>query len=134
MNDLKEIKLWDDWDDINLSTPEHRIERLEILLCQKVHKGEDISQCLQVLEYLKNRTTHQKLESVFFRRVQSQLTFNSWQIIGQATLIFLVAIPCCFATYKIATSSLISSNSSSELSLSKQLSKSTPPHSKKHHR
>ncbi|MHC0068345.1 hypothetical protein ACWATR_36690 [Nostoc sp. UIC 10890] len=56
MNELKEIKLWDDWDDINLSTPERRIERLEILLCQKVHKGEDISQCLQVLEYLKNCT------------------------------------------------------------------------------
>ncbi|MEH1886900.1 hypothetical protein [Nostoc sp.] len=133
MNELKEIKLWDDWDDINLSTPERRIERLEILLCQKVHKGEDISECLQVLEYLKNRTTQQKLESVFFRRVQSQLTSNSWQIIGQATLIFLVAIPCCFATYKIATSP-ISNNSSSELFLGKQLSKNTLPHSKKHHR
>ncbi|MBD2248680.1 hypothetical protein [Nostoc sp. FACHB-888] len=133
MSELQQTKLWDDWDDINLSTPERRIERLEILLCQKVHKGEDISGCLQVLEYLKNRTTQQKLESVFFRQVQSKLTFNSWQIIGQATLIFLVAIPCCFATYKIATSP-ISNNSSSELSLSKQLSKSTPPHSKKHHR
>lgn len=133
MNELKEIKLWDDWDDINLSTPERRIERLEILLCQKVHKGEDISECLQVLEYLKNRTTQQKLESVFFKRVQSQLTSNSWKIIGQATLISLVAISCCFAMYKIATSS-ISSNSSSELSQGKQLSKSTPPHSKKHHR
>ncbi|MBE9003397.1 hypothetical protein IQ274_35920 [Nostoc sp. LEGE 12447] len=133
MSELQQIKLWDDWDDINLSTPERRIERLEILLCQKVHKGEDISQCLQVLEYLKNSTTHQKLESVFFRQVQSKLTFNSWQIIGQATLIFLVAIPCYFATYKIATSS-ISNNSSSELSLSKQLSKNTLPHSRKHHR
>lgn len=133
MNELKEIRFWDDWDDINLSTPERRIERLEILLCQKVHKGEDISQCLQVLEYLKNRTTHQKLESVFFRRVQSQLTFNSWQIIGQATLISLLAISCCFAMYKIATSS-ISSNSSSGLSLDRQLSKSTLPHSKKHHK
>jgi hypothetical protein len=133
MNELKEIKLWDDWDDINLSTPERRIERLEILLCQKVHKGEDISECLQVLEYLKNRTTQQKLESVFFKRVQSQLTSNLWQIIGQATLISLVAISCCFAMYKIATSS-ISNNSSSELFLGKQLSKNTLPHSKKHHR
>ncbi|MHC5915467.1 MAG: hypothetical protein ACYTXE_31740 [Nostoc sp.] len=133
MNELKEIKLWDDWDDINLSTPERRIERLEILLCQKVHKGEDISECLQVLEYLKNRTTQQKLESVFFRRVQSQVTFNSWQIIGQATLISLVAISCCFAMYKIATSS-ISNNSSSELFLGKELSKNTLPYSKKHHR
>ncbi len=133
MSELQQIKLWDDWDDINLSTPERRIERLEILLCQKVHKGEDISECLQVLEDLKNRTTQQKLESVFFRRVQSQLTSNSWQIIGQATLISLVAISCCFAMYKIATSS-ISNNSSSELSLGKQLSKNTPPHSKKHHR
>jgi hypothetical protein len=35
MNDLKEIKLWDDWDDINLSTSERRIERLEILRCKK---------------------------------------------------------------------------------------------------
>ena len=133
MSELQQTKLWDDWDDINLSTSERRIERLEILLCQKVHKGEDISQCLQVLEYLKNRTTHQKLESVFFRQVQSKLTFKSWQIIGQAMLIFLVAIPCCFATYKIATSS-ISNNSLSELSLGKQLSKNTPPHSKKNHR
>ncbi|MDZ8140684.1 MAG: hypothetical protein RM049_36235 [Nostoc sp. DedQUE04] len=134
MSELQQTKLWDDWDDINLSTSERRVERLEILLCQKVYKGEDISQCLQVLEYLKNRTTHQKLESVFFRQVQSKLIFNSWQIIGQATLIFLVAIPCCFATYKIATSSLISSNSSSELSQGKQLSKNTPSHGKKHHR
>lgn len=133
MNDLKEIKLWDDWDGINLSTPERRIERLEILLCQKVHKGEDISECLQVLEYLKNRTTQQKLESVFFRQVQSKLTFNCWQIIGQATLISIVAIFCCFAIYKIATSP-ISNNSSSELSLGKELSKNTPPHSKKHHK
>ncbi|MHC5770508.1 MAG: hypothetical protein ACYTXI_33985 [Nostoc sp.] len=133
MSELQQIKLWDDWDDINLSTPERRIERLEILLCQKVHKGEDISECLQVLEYLKNRTTQQKLESVFFRRVQSQLTSNSWKIIGQATLIFLVAIPCYFAMYKIATSP-ISNNSSSELFLGKQLLKNTPPHSKKHHR
>lgn len=133
MSELQQTKLWDDWDDINLSSSERRIERLEILLCQKVHRGEDISQCLQVLDYLKNCTTHQKLESVFFRRVHSKMTFNSWQIIGQATLIFLVAIPCCFATYKIATSS-ISNNSSSELSLSKQLSKNTLPHSRKHHR
>ncbi|MHC5721323.1 MAG: hypothetical protein ACYTX0_57230, partial [Nostoc sp.] len=79
MSELQQTKLWDDWDDINLSTTERRIERLEILLCQKVHKGEDISECLQVLEYLKNRTTQQKLESVFFRRVQSQVTFNSWK-------------------------------------------------------
>ena len=133
MSELQQTKLWDDLDDINLSTTERRIERLEILLCQKVHKGEDISECLQVLEYLKNRTTQQKLESVFFRRVQSQVTFNSWKIIGQATLISLVTISCCFAMYKIATSS-ISNNSLSELSLSKQLSKNTPPHSKKHHR
>ena len=133
MSELQQTKFWDDWDDINLSTSERRIERLEIMVCQKVHKGEDISQCLQVLEYLKNRTTHQKLESVFFRQIQSKLTFKSWQIIGQAMLIFLVAIPCCFATYKIATSS-ISNNSLSELSQGKQLSKNTPPHSKKHHR
>lgn len=133
MSELQQIKLWDDWDEINLSTPERRIERLEILLCQKVHKGEDISQCLQVLEYLKNCTTQQKLESVFFRRVQTKLAFNSWQIIGQATLISLVAISCCFAMYQIVTSS-ISSNSSSGLSLDRQLSKSTLPHSKKHHK
>ncbi len=133
MSELQQTKLWDDWDDINLSTPERRIERLEILLCQKVYKGEDISECLQVLEYLKNRTTHQKLESVFFRQVHFKMTFNYWQIISQAMLIFLVAIPCCFAMYKIATSS-ISSSSSSELFQGKQLSKNTPPHGKKHHK
>lgn len=133
MNELQQIKLWDDWDEINLSTPERRIERLEILLCQKVHKGEDISQCLQVLAYLKNRTTEQKLESVFFQRLQTKLALNSWQIIGQATLISLVAISCCFAMYQIFTSS-VSSNSFSELSLDRQLLKHTPPQSRKHHR
>lgn len=133
MNELQQIKLWDDWDEINLSTPERRIERLEILLCQKVHKGEDISQCLQVLAYLKNRTTEQKLESVFFQRLQTKLAFKSWQIIGQATLISLVAISCCFAMYQIFTSS-VSSNSFSELSLDRQLLKHTPPQSRKHHR
>jgi hypothetical protein len=26
MSELQQTKLWDDWDDINLSTPERRIE------------------------------------------------------------------------------------------------------------
>ncbi|MHC5917039.1 MAG: hypothetical protein ACYTXE_40070 [Nostoc sp.] len=133
MTELKEIKLWDDWDDINLSTPERRIERLEILLCQKIHQGEDISQCLQVLEYLKNRTTQQKLETVIFQRLQTKLAFKSWQIIGQATLISLVAISCCFAMYQLVNSSF-SGNSLSQLAKERQLLKDTPPQTVKHHR
>ncbi|MBD2615959.1 hypothetical protein H6G94_32735 [Nostoc punctiforme FACHB-252] len=106
MNEVQEIKLWDDWDEINLSTPERQIEQLEILLCQKIHKGEDISQCLEVLQYLKNRTTTEKVEAVIFQEIQNKLTFKYWQRIGQAALIFLVAISCCFAMYQLVNSSL----------------------------
>lgn len=116
-----------------MSTPEGRIERLEILLCQKIHKGEDISQCLQVLEYLKNRTTQQKLETVIFQRVQTKLAFKSWQIIGQAGLVSLVAISSCFAMYQLVNSSL-SANSLSQLAKERQLLKDTPPKTVKHHR
>jgi hypothetical protein len=132
MNELKEIKLWDDWDDINLSTPERRIERLEILLCQKIHQGEDISQCLQVLEYLKNRTTEQKLESVFFQQVQSKLAFNSWQKVSQAALAFLIVITCLAGLFKLAGLAT-SNNSSSELSLEQHSIKDTPHQRQKHH-
>jgi hypothetical protein len=133
MNELKEIKLWDDWDDINLSTPERRIERLEILLCQKIHQGEDISQCLQVLSYLKNRTTEQKLESVFFQEVESKLAFNSWQKISQAGWAFLIVITCFAGLFKLANSSSYS-HSLDELSLKRHLLTDTPHQPKKHHR
>jgi len=132
MNEVQEIKLWDDWDEINLSTPERRIERLEILLCQKIHKCEDISQCLEVLQYLKNRTTTERIESVIFQGVQTKLAFNYWQRIGQAALISLVVISCCFAMYQLVNSSL-SSNSLSELARERQVLKHTLPQSKKHH-
>lgn len=132
MNEVQEIKLWDDWDEINLSTPERRIEQLEILLCQKIHKGEDISQCLEVLQYLKNRTTTEKVETVIFQEIQNKLTFKYWQRIGQAALIFLVAISCCFAMYQLVSLSL-SSNSLSELARERQVLKHTSPESKKHH-
>lgn len=129
MSEVQEIKLWDDWDEIDLSTSERRIERLEILLCQKIHKGEDISQCLEVLQYLKNRTTTERVEAVIFQGVKTKLAFNYWQRIGQAALIYSIAISCCFAMYQLVNSSL-SSNSLSELARERQLLKQTSPQSK----
>ncbi|MCC5603945.1 hypothetical protein [Nostoc favosum] len=133
MSELQQTKLWDDWDDINLSTSERRIERLEILLCQKVHKGEDISECLQVLEYLKNRTTEQKLETVLFQQVQSKLAFNSWHKVTQAGLAFLITITCFGGLFKLA-SLATSNNSLSELSLEPHSIKDAPHQRQKHYK
>lgn len=104
MDDLQLIKPWDEWDNINLSTYERRIERLEILLCQKVHRGEDITQCLQVLSYLKNRNTEHQLETLIFQKVRSQLSWNFWYKISQGTLAMLITFSCCVAALKLINS------------------------------
>ncbi|MBD2473196.1 hypothetical protein [Nostoc sp. FACHB-145] len=61
MNEIQQLETWQAWDEINLSTPELRQQHLEILLCQRLKNGEDISQCLQALEHLRNQEVEQKL-------------------------------------------------------------------------
>lgn len=70
---------WDEWDSIDLSTPENRKELMEILICQKAKKGEDITQCLKVLHYLKRRTEENKLYDILAQEVKERSVFNSVQ-------------------------------------------------------
>jgi hypothetical protein len=104
-SELEEIKFWSDWSDAYLHTPEERINRLEILLCQKVQRGEDISNCLVALNFLKNRVTEQKLEAIVLKRVQFQLAFNSWHKVSQALLALLIVIACFGGLVKLLTAS-----------------------------
>ncbi|UKP01031.1 hypothetical protein [Nostoc sp. UHCC 0870] len=105
LNDgLQKIELWNDWSDIFLSTPEERIERLEVLLCQKVYRGEDISQCLTALEYIQNRVTEQKLEPIVLKRVQFKLTVTSWYKVSQTLLALLIVITCFGSLLMLLTS------------------------------
>ncbi|GAX38839.1 hypothetical protein [Nodularia sp. NIES-3585] len=68
-----------EWDEIDLSTPENRQELMEALICQKAKKGEDITQCLQVLDYLKRRTEENKLYDILAQEVRERSIFNSLQ-------------------------------------------------------
>lgn len=131
MSELQQIKLWDDWDEINLSTRERRIERLEILLCQKVKKGEDISQCLRILEYLKNETVEQKLQDVFVQRVKQKLIFDYWKKVGATSLVILITITC-YVVFFTCLNSLRASQDLYKLSSQRHQIKIIPPPDIKH--
>ncbi|WP_414529394.1 hypothetical protein [Nodularia chucula] len=68
-----------EWDAIDLATPENRKELMEVLICQKVKRGEDITQCLKVLDYLKRRTEENKLYDILAQEVKERSVFNSLQ-------------------------------------------------------
>lgn len=65
---------------IDLSTPDGRLEQLEILLCQKVQTGDDTSSCIQALQYLiwKERTSDQ-FQKVWTEAIKEKSVFNSFQ-------------------------------------------------------
>ncbi|MBE9210543.1 hypothetical protein IQ244_29380 [Nostoc sp. LEGE 06077] len=104
-SELEETKFWSDWSDAYLHTPEERINRLEILLCQKVQRGEDISNCLVALNFLKNRITEQKLEAIILKRLKFKLTLVSWHKVSQAGLAFLIVIACFGSLVKLLNAS-----------------------------
>ncbi|MDB9370637.1 hypothetical protein PN456_17065 [Nodularia spumigena CS-586/05] len=68
-----------EWDEIDLSTPENRKELMEVLICQKAKRGEDITQCLKVLDYLKTQTEENKLYDILAQEVKERSVFNSLQ-------------------------------------------------------
>lgn len=65
---------------IDFSTPERRQEQLEILLCQKLQKGEDASSCIEALHYFtwKERTSDQ-LQEVWTEAIKERSVFNAFQ-------------------------------------------------------
>ncbi|MFN6568221.1 hypothetical protein [Dendronalium sp. ChiSLP03b] len=64
----------------DLSTPLRRKEQLEILLCQKVQTGEDISSCMKALQYCKQEETKQdQLQKMWTEVVKERSVFNSLQ-------------------------------------------------------
>ncbi|MEA5504755.1 hypothetical protein VB735_16870 [Halotia wernerae UHCC 0503] len=65
------------------------------MLCQKVNKGEDISQCIQVLEYLKNEAVEQKLQNVVLQGAKQKIAFIFWQKVGLVSLSCLSAFTLC---------------------------------------
>ncbi|MBE9053755.1 hypothetical protein IQ243_25815 [Nostocales cyanobacterium LEGE 11386] len=84
-----------EWDEIDLSTPESRKERMEVLICQKAQKGEDITQCLQVLDYLKRRTGENKLYDILAQQAKERSVFNSLQRVCITSFAILGMIAFC---------------------------------------
>ncbi len=74
--DTTQAKLWDERD---LSTSDRRQEHLEILLCQKVQKGEDPALCEQVLNYLYFSIYQQKLNRIAVQKEKERSVFASLQ-------------------------------------------------------
>ncbi|WGV29052.1 hypothetical protein [Halotia branconii] len=65
---------------IDLSTPERRQEQLEILLCQKAQKGEDVSPLIEALYYLTSaQTKEDQFKKVWNEVVKEKSVFNSFQ-------------------------------------------------------
>ncbi|MCC5619723.1 hypothetical protein LC605_32840 [Nostoc sp. CHAB 5836] len=79
---------------IDFSTPDARKEQLEILLCQKVQKGDDTSSCIQALQYLtwKERTSDQ-LQKVWTEAIKERSVFNAihWVIITAFAILGMIA-------------------------------------------
>lgn len=124
MNELQQIETWNEWDDINLSTPELRQQRLEILLCQQLKNGEDVSPTLQVLEFLKNRATEQEIEAIAFQKARSKLRLDCLQKVGFVCVSLLFASTCFIATFRIAN--IFSSTDLPTISEGKHQSAPTP--------
>ncbi|MBH8573565.1 hypothetical protein I8752_11175 [Nostocaceae cyanobacterium CENA369] len=74
--DITQVKLWDERD---LSTSSRRREQLEILLCQKVQKGEDPALCEQVLNYLYFSIYQHKLNCIAVQKEKEKSVFASVQ-------------------------------------------------------
>ncbi len=68
-----------DWDEIYLYNPERRQQYLEILMCQKVRKGEDITLCMTALNYLNSSTVEQKINQIVVQSAKEKSTFASLQ-------------------------------------------------------
>lgn len=83
------------WDEIDLSTPELRKEQMEILICQKAQRGEDITQCLQVLDYLKRRTGENKLYDILAQQAKERTVFHSLQRVCITSFALLGMIALC---------------------------------------
>ncbi|MBD2683440.1 MULTISPECIES: hypothetical protein [Nostoc] len=76
LSDTTQVKLWDERD---LSTSSRRREQLEILLCQKVQKGEDPALCEQVLNYLYFSLYEQNLHRIAVQKEKDKSVFATVQ-------------------------------------------------------
>lgn len=92
---FRETSAFPQWDEIDLSTPERRKEKLEILICQKAQRGEDITQCLQVLDYLKRRTGENKLYDILTQQAKERSIFHSLQRVCITSFALLGMIAFC---------------------------------------
>lgn len=110
MSEIQQLETWQEWDEINLSTPELRQQHLEILLCQKLKNGEDISQCLQALEHLRNQEVEQKLSQIYIKKVKNKYRLEILEKVGFIAMVVLIAFTCSVVAFQVVNSS--SSNSS----------------------
>jgi hypothetical protein len=92
---FSETSEFPEWDELDLSTSERRKERMEILICQKAQRGEDITQCLQVLDYLKRRTGENKLYDILTQQAKERSIFHSLQRVCITSFALLGMIALC---------------------------------------
>ncbi|RCJ22889.1 hypothetical protein A6770_29285 [Nostoc minutum NIES-26] len=100
LTDTTQVKLWDEKD---LSTSSLRREQLEILLCQKVQKGEDPALCEQVLNYLYFSIYQQNLHRIAVQKEKEKSVFAS----VQQVFITSFAILGMFAFFAAASNKLV---------------------------
>lgn len=67
------------WDEIDLSKPEFRKDKLEILLCQKAQHGEDVSGVIQALDYFQAVDNERHWQKTYAKQAQERETFQSLQ-------------------------------------------------------
>jgi hypothetical protein len=65
---------------LDFSTPEKRSEQLEVLLCQKAQQEEDVSSCIQALEYLTGKEQRSdSLKKIWNETLKERSVFNAVQ-------------------------------------------------------
>ncbi|MBW4558069.1 MAG: hypothetical protein KME59_19475 [Trichormus sp. ATA11-4-KO1] len=106
------------WDETDLYNPEHRKEKLEILLCQKAQQGDDVSSLIEALGYFKNTQNEQQWQKIVRRQTQEQLTFDSLQRI-LITAFAVLGVICFFDKVLNPTESITNRNNPTQ-SIEKQ--------------
>jgi|GEM_PF-3534064 hypothetical protein len=113
---MTQVILETEWDEIDLSSAARRQEKLEILMCKKIQKGEDIRGCLMALEHYRSL----KLQQLLHQKTYIMASFYSFKKRLILSLVITICIIFSFDLTKNTMSSQLT-HAGTESTLSRKL-------------